>query len=62
MSKTYLALSVTAPGLRTSAGCSETMPISRSNAVTVTPVFVAVTSTLARMGIVVLRSTMPWAR
>ena len=37
MSKTYLAERVTAPGLMTSAGCSLTMPMSRSNAVTVTP-------------------------
>ena len=62
MSKSVLAETVIAPGLLTSAGCSLTMPMSRSKAVTVTPVLVALTSTLERMGMVALRSTMPCAR
>ena len=62
MSKSVLADTVTAPGLLTSAGCSLSMPMSRSNAVTVTPVFVALTNTFERMGMVALRSTMPCAR
>ena len=62
MSKSVLAERVRLPGLVTSAGCSLTMPTSRSKAVICTPDFVALTSTLERMGIVVLRSTIPWAR
>ena len=62
MSKSVLADTVMAPGLTTSAGWSLTMPMSRSKAVTVTPVLVALTSTFERIGMVALRSTMPCAR